>query len=550
MQKVLGPTSTSTIHPVYAASSKYPENNGPSLGKIQLKLPHQRSPYAMKFEDTSQEETERQQRCARGKAWNLAKNIHKLKEKDKATFFSPTDEWSLPAASTIKQEERKFVADSGASMHMVSKKDLNSAELETMRTSRNPTTVMTANGKVQTREDGDAAGRNTRSSFAREALRGSWVDLPLDQRSKTTSHPKWQENLLQDLKLCTIRSPWFIDEFLYNAPTPTSSSSSSQDTVISTENPAAERSEIWVRSHRETRRVDQQKPKTQIKMKTTKNYEVNFKNRQKESLWWIPEQACIWSARETWTLSVQTREEATVYVKELDLFVTVMLLEETPAVLSLGKLCEDHVYTYHWTSGQKPHLTKNGKRIYCKISNCVPFVVPGLSTSSSTTPTPTSSTSSSQGSVVGTENPATERSGRMSAELRGNPSRGSAETKIKMKDAKKHKAIYCMTCRTGWRISEKIWSMKVVLQRHGETLRPRLKTLPVLLMNYQWSREQKWNWVRVSTAFTVTFRRTQIAILLEDENKSASCRTRAGTVVPRAENFGDLTTADHIVLSE
>ena len=44
---------------------------------------------------------------------------------------------------------------------------------------------------------------------------------------------------------------------------------------------------------------------------------------------------------------VQTREEATVYVKEVDLFVTVMLLEETPAVLSLGKLREDHRYTYH-----------------------------------------------------------------------------------------------------------------------------------------------------------------------------------------------------------
>ena len=56
---------------------------------------------------------------------------------------------------------------------------------------------------------------------------------------------------------------------------------------------------------------------------------------------------------------VQTGEEATVYVKELDLFVTVMLLEETPTVLSLGKLCEDHGYTYHWTSGQKPHSTKN-----------------------------------------------------------------------------------------------------------------------------------------------------------------------------------------------
>ena len=32
---------------------------------------------------------------------------------------------------------------------------------------------------------------------------------------------------------------------------------------------------------------------------------------------------------------VQTKEEATVKVKELDLFVTVKLLEDTPAVLSL-----------------------------------------------------------------------------------------------------------------------------------------------------------------------------------------------------------------------
>ena len=39
---------------------------------------------------------------------------------------------------------------------------------------------------------------------------------------------------------------------------------------------------------------------------------------------------------------VQTKEEATVYVKELDFFVTVKLLEDTPAVLSLGKFCEDH----------------------------------------------------------------------------------------------------------------------------------------------------------------------------------------------------------------
>ena len=59
----------------------------------------------------------------------------------------------MPAASTMKSEEREFVVDSGASMHMVSKRDLDSAELETMRISRSPTTVMTANGEVLTREE-------------------------------------------------------------------------------------------------------------------------------------------------------------------------------------------------------------------------------------------------------------------------------------------------------------------------------------------------------------------------------------------------------------
>ena len=39
-------------------------------------------------------------------------------------------------------------------MHVVINRDVNSAELETMRTSRSPTTVMTANGEVQTGEEG------------------------------------------------------------------------------------------------------------------------------------------------------------------------------------------------------------------------------------------------------------------------------------------------------------------------------------------------------------------------------------------------------------
>ena len=42
---------------------------------------------------------------------------------------------------------------------------------------------------------------------------------------------------------------------------------------------------------------------------------------------------------------VQIKEEGTVYVKQQDLFVKVMLLEETPAVLPFGKLCEVRGYT-------------------------------------------------------------------------------------------------------------------------------------------------------------------------------------------------------------
>ena len=70
---------------------------------------------------------------------------------------------------------------------------------------------------------------------------------------------------------------------------------------------------------------------------------------------------------------VQTNEEAQVYVHDLDLFVTVQIFEDTSAVLSLGKLCEGHGYTYEWTSSQKPHLTKQGKNILCKPENFVPL---------------------------------------------------------------------------------------------------------------------------------------------------------------------------------
>ena len=80
----------------------------------------------------------------------------------------------------------------------------------------------------------------------------------------------------------------------------------------------------------------------------------------------------------------QTHEEVIVYVKELDMFLTMKVLENTQAVLSLGKLCDENGYSYECINGQKPHLIKDGIRIICNTENFVPIVVPGLTSSSST----------------------------------------------------------------------------------------------------------------------------------------------------------------------
>ena len=74
-----------------------------SLGIICPGDPHQRNPNVPEFEDRSREETERQERCALEAAWKLAKSVFKLKEQERAAFFSPSENRSLPA-STLKLE--------------------------------------------------------------------------------------------------------------------------------------------------------------------------------------------------------------------------------------------------------------------------------------------------------------------------------------------------------------------------------------------------------------------------------------------------------------
>ena len=67
-------------------------------------------------------------------------------------FYSPIEIKATLVPISNSPEEREVVV-AGASMHMLSEKVLSSDELETLRRSRNPTAVVTANGEVQANED-------------------------------------------------------------------------------------------------------------------------------------------------------------------------------------------------------------------------------------------------------------------------------------------------------------------------------------------------------------------------------------------------------------
>ena len=116
---------------------KIRERKGPSRGIIQKCAPHERSPCAPKFGERLHEETLIQEGCARKAAWDLAKHIYKHKNSDKATYYVPGEVKGMSTLVTSKKgEEREFVVDSGASMHMMSKKDLSSEELGTVTRSK------------------------------------------------------------------------------------------------------------------------------------------------------------------------------------------------------------------------------------------------------------------------------------------------------------------------------------------------------------------------------------------------------------------------------
>ena len=267
---------------------------------------------------------------------------------------------------------------------------------------------------------------------------------------------------------------------------------------------------------------------------------------------------------------VQTHEEAIVYVKELEIFLTMKVLANKPAVLSLGKLCDENGYSYEWINGQKPHLIKNGIRIQCNTENFVPIVIPGLSSSSSgsslTLRTPmkqeshsSSSSSSSPSSPTVGDLSVREREDVTSSDISpvpvsklvddssGRPDEDQAN-KIP-KTNKKESTIERWNPCDDPEIPE--W-----LQEFRENLVD--DEIPLQGGSHASSSHE-------ASSEPTTKRREDLGKhsvytqFPEDRNceickrtniTRAPCRRRNGEAVPRAENFGDLITADHKVLSD
>ena len=112
-------------------------------------------------------------------------------------------------------------------MRMLGRRDLSSAELETLPKSRDPATVIAANGEVQTNEEGTVYVHDlelfvTVQIFddtpavpvVWQALRRIRLCLRVGQWSKATAHQGWENNTVQYGKLGAHCCPRVLNNFL------------------------------------------------------------------------------------------------------------------------------------------------------------------------------------------------------------------------------------------------------------------------------------------------------------------------------------------------
>ena len=235
---------------------------------------------------------------------------------------------------------------------------------------------------------------------------------------------------------------------------------------------------------------------------------------------------------------------------------TTKVLENTPAVFSLGKRCDENGYSYEWIHGQKPHLIKKGIRIPCNTENFVPIVVPGLSSSSSgsssTSMTPSrqeshssSFSSASSSSPTVSENKTREQEDQIESDISPVQVSNSVDDRSGQPDEtpiERGNPLNSEIPEWLQEFRENLVDDEIPLQghfhassSHEASLEPTFKRREDLGKHSVYTHFPKDRKCEIC-------KRTKIT--------RAPCRRRKGEAVPRAEKIGDLITADHKVLSD
>ena len=224
--------------------------------------------------------------------------------------------------------------------------------------------------------------------------------------------------------------------------------------------------------------------------------------------------------------------------------------------MSLGKLCDENGYSYEWINGQKPHLIKNGIRILCNTENFVPIVVPDLSSSSSgssstsRTPLKQESHSSSSSSSL----PSSPTVGELSVRERedginNDTSPVQVSTSVDDRSGQPDETTIERDNSLDseipeWRqeFSEILVDDEIPLQGDSHSSSSHEASLEPIEM-----RREELGKHNVHTHFP---KDRNCEICQRTRITRVPCRRRNGEAVPRADNFGDLITADHKVLSD
>ena len=124
---------------------------GSTLVVIQPTKPHERCPYAPKVEDWSRERDRNARAMRPRRCVETGQKDPKTEEEDNAAFFSPTETWCIPVPSFTYPEGENLWKILEHQCTCGARKTSHSAELETVHVFKNPVTVITAKGEVQTK---------------------------------------------------------------------------------------------------------------------------------------------------------------------------------------------------------------------------------------------------------------------------------------------------------------------------------------------------------------------------------------------------------------